>query len=179
VKKLNKMLPTRTTTDKLLHFGATMIVTESKLKAPVDFGELRDSEKVIRKRIDKKRGMYIFGFNRVYAEVMDRGFRERIIRPKKAKALYIPITRLGKRTGPQKGSRRGLSQSRNSGGAVAGRDFIFAKSVKAPKMKSYGSKRGPNRYFSGTIRKMARNPKRFLRKMGEAWVRQIRLQQGN
>jgi len=158
--------------DEIARFGAESIIAEAILKVPVDMGELQQSTDI--QRLSK--GVYRFGFFKSYAKVMDQGFNKKIIKPVKAKALFIPITRRGKRSGPARGGIRRLGASRASGGAIAGKDFIFRKSMKAPRMKAYGSRRGPNRYFSGTVKKMTSNKIKFLEKLARAFKQQLKIQ---
>jgi len=179
LKKIEKLTGTTESLSTLLRFASESIIATAKQKAPSNFGELIQSDFITRQSVTKKGGSYKIGFNKAYAAYMDRGFRTRIMRPIHAKALYIPITRRGMRTGPLRGSLRGLGQSRSSGGAVKGRDFVLRASAKKPRLKSYGSRRGPNQFFSGTLLRIQSDPRKFLRKLGSAWVRQIRLQQGN
>jgi len=66
----------------------------------------------------------LIGSNLVYAEIQEYGGD---IVPKTAKALFIPMSSLGRKTGPQKGGGSGL---------VFGTDFILSQKVTI-KPKSY------------------------------------------
>lgn len=178
VREIEKLTATRTTTDDLLKFTALYILTEAQLRAPVNFGELRGSEFIQPESVSPSGGVYRFGFSKSYAWVMDKGFEKKVIRAKPGKALYIPITRRGARSGALSGGLRALSGSRRSGGAVLDRDFVLRKSMKTPPLRPYGNPRGPNQYFSGTIQRLAGDPTKLLRKIGEAWMGQMRRQAG-
>lgn len=171
VKNINNMNISGASADRILKFAAEDLINKAQLKAPVNFGDLQRSQ-FLKKSINAKgdRNGYRIGFNKNYAKQMDTGFDTKIIKPKKAKALYIPITRRGARTGPTSGGIRRLSQSRGQGGPQVNRDFVFRKSMKAPRVKTYGSQRGPNRFFSGTIERVQRNPKDYLDTLGETFI---------
>lgn len=179
IQKLKNMSVKNATADRMVKFAAEKVLADMTDKVPVDFGDLRNSS-YIKKTLNQKsdRNAYIVGFNKNYAKQMDTGFEKNVIRPVKAKALYIPITRKGKRTGPTKGGVRRLQASRTGGGAVAGRDFVFVKSVKAPSVKTYGSRSGPNRYFTGTMERLQRSPKKFLKRFEDAFIQHLRTQAG-
>lgn len=139
--------------------------------APRFLGELKGSSEV-----ERPTPKYVrFGFNKKYAEIMDRGWRVSVIRPRKAKALFIPLTRRAARIGPIKTGVRSIKQGRKPrkkrvsvGGlrrAIQGKfitkakqqtnaEFIFRMKVKTRKAVK-GSRTGPNYYFSGTIRDMS------------------------
>lgn len=179
INQIERMTATRTTTDNLLRFASEYILTAARIKAPVNYGELRDSELVQPVSVSEDGGVYRFGFSKNYAWVMDKGFKKSVIRAKPGKALYIPITRRGVRTGGlRRGGLRNLSESRNSGGAVLDRDFVLRKSMRTPPLRPYGNPRGPNRYFSGTIRKLTRDKRKLLGDIGVAWMGQMRRQVG-
>ena len=179
MRKINSLKIDKAKAAKIVQFAGEKVLADMTDKVPVDFGDLRNSS-FLKKQLATKpeKATVRIGFNKNYAKQMDTGFEKRIIRPVRAKALYIPITRKGKRTGPTRGGIRRLQATRTGGGAVAGRDFVFRKSVKAPSVKTYGSRNGPNRYFTGTMDRIKRNPKQFLRRLEDAFIRNFRVQAG-
>jgi hypothetical protein len=90
---------------------AYFVLRKAAIRAPRRFNSpgLKGSFAVERGR---RRNEVNFGFNTSYAEIMDRGWRTPIIRPKRAKALFIPLTRRGARRGPLKGQSRVLWQNK-------------------------------------------------------------------
>lgn len=168
---------TNKSTSKALSVGAFGTIAKAQRRAPVRFGALLNSARVDPVQMDTVR----FGFNLSYADVMDRGWRVSVIKPKRAKVLVIPISRRAARQGSLTGDV--LKLRRSTGGklavkagrkrvqtrnpitstptSVAGKtkrrsltgkeDFIFALSV-VPRKAQKGSRRGPNYYFSGTLR---------------------------
>lgn len=124
---------------------AKTIIGEAKKNAPKGFfGNLKKSG-FVRKRNRNIR----LGFDAPQARVMDIGFKKNVIKPLNPKGnLFIPLTARAARVGPRK--RRPSAVRRRSP------DFIFRKSVKTPKAR-FRKKKGPNRYFSGTINKLKKN----------------------
>lgn len=180
--------------------AAEAIMGEARRKAPFRFGELRDSDVVEVQNRGGRRGEggkeVIFGFNKSYAAVMDRGWRVPYIEPVRASGLWIPLTRRAARRGPQKrggnvrrktrrnrggNSRastsnpkvRGIGRGRG-GGRQAGRrqDFIIVPRVKTRKARP-GSKTGPNFYFTNTVNKHLRSG-RTIANMGKVAQRLLR-----
>lgn len=90
-----------------IYAAGASIGRKAAIRSPKLFGELQNSleiENVVNNTVR-------FGFNKSYAEVMDSGWKTPIIKPKKAKALFIPLTRKGARQGPLKGDLRKLRNS--------------------------------------------------------------------
>jgi len=142
-----------------------MILAESRLHAPVELGELRDSDTKNLISLNDDVARWELGFTERYAEVQDRGWKTRIIRPVNAGALFIPLTRRARRAGS--GGYLGL---------IHGTDYILRNSVRTPRVRRYGSDVGPNRFFSGTIKKMVRSRRQFRQRVATAWVRLMRAQ---
>jgi hypothetical protein len=121
---------------------ADSILTEASARAPVEsgaLGEARRRERVV----EGQRVAVRFGFSRRYAAFQDAAGRtpgEVIeIRPKKAKALFVPLHPGARRHRPgadpaEEGFERGL-------------DYVLASKVKI-KVKPAFSAEGPNKYFS-------------------------------
>jgi hypothetical protein len=114
--------------------------------------------------VEKNRKAVVFGFNRAYAAFQDAPGRSapHVIKPRKKKWLYVPITQAGRRhrlgANPKN---EGLifggfvRRVKGTGGGSGGRDradYILAKEVVIP-IKSYGSAIGPNHYFSETVKR--------------------------
>lgn len=142
-----------------------MILSEARLHAPVELGELRDSEGKNLLHLSGDEARWEIGFSENYAEVQDQGWKTRIIRPMNTSALFIPLTRRARRAG-----------SSNWLGLDEGTDYIMRNQVKAPRMRRYGSDIGPNRFFSGTIKRMTRNRRQFRQRVARAWVALMRAQ---
>ena len=79
--------------------------------------------------------------------MMDIGFRKKVIRPIRAKKLFIPISRRAHRIGPTRGAIRGLVATTTRGGLQYGTDFVLVSSVRTPTARR-GSRKGPNFYFT-------------------------------
>lgn len=159
------------------------ILAESQRKAPFRFGQLRNSANSERRRLTTPGAFLRFGFTVKYAAVMDQGWKVRRIVPKRAKGLFIPLTRRAARMGPRKRTaavtasqrtplRRRGPQARASRKKTTGKDFIIVPSVKPPKAR-YGRKKGPNRYFSGTLQRKTKDGT-MLRTMGRVLERGLR-----
>jgi len=86
-----------------------------------------------------------FGFNMEYASVQDSGFPGETIKPRKAKSLYVPISDKGRRY-------HTLGKNPDEESLIYGIDYVYKKQVHVPN-KAYGSKKGPNKYFSETLKR--------------------------
>lgn len=115
---------------------------------PTDLGELAASGSV---QDGDAQGEVVFGFNKEYASFQNlpRSGEVAIIRPKRKKKLYIPLTRRG-RLKHQYGANPAEE------GLVRGVDYVLKDEVTI-KAKPYGSDVGPNRYFTGTLERRLKN----------------------
>lgn len=105
---------------ELLTKGAYFVLSKASRKAPVSgVGSpgLAGSQLVSAPQGNSVR----FGFDRPYAEIMDRGWKTPTIRPRKAKALFIPITARGARRGPLRGDLLRLRKADGKSGMVGGK----------------------------------------------------------
>jgi hypothetical protein len=119
-------------------FAAELLVGEASRRAPVEFGALQNSDVV-----EKPRGRSVkFGFNARYSAIMDSGWKTKYIYPRRAKALFVPISRRAKRYGSRARAPRSLKY---------GKDFLLLKRVGPMPVAVKGRSQGPNKYFSGTI----------------------------
>ncbi len=108
---------------------------------PTDTGDLTGSGAV---ESDLGAGKVRFGFNKVYANFQDGDGRSvQVIRPKRKKVLYVPLTDKGRR-------RHRVGRNPRTEGLVFGEDYTLKKSVRVS-IKPYGSPIGPNQYFTGTL----------------------------
>lgn len=156
--------------------------------APVALGKLHQSYFIEDYADPRIHGAGIrFGFNRIYARLQDwpkaLGPGPVIVRPKRKRWIYVPLTKRARtkpygaipppdwifggfvmRLGRSRPRRNFLSKAASQGWQA---DYVLAKEVHIP-VKSWGSSRGPNRYFSETfnhckkaitdaLRNMARN----------------------
>jgi len=117
------------------------ILKRARRRAPRKSGSLRNSGFTRRQR-----RQVIVGFKAPHARIMDTGLK-RPIRSRSGGKLFIPLTERGARIGPR--ARRAAPKGRRR----KQKDFVFAESVTLPKAK-YGRRKGPNLYFTGTVRKM-------------------------
>lgn len=117
------------------------LIAKTVENAPSDTGELRGSGDV---ESNLTKGIVRFGFNKVYANFQDGDGRSiQVIRKKRKKALYIPITQKGRR-----GHR--LGRNPKNEGLVFNVDYTLKNEVQVS-TKPYGSPIGPNQYFTGTL----------------------------
>ena len=141
-KKLQKLVkafkPDQPTMKKAMRFSAEWMLGMAQNKAPVDQGSLGASSSTQ----EVKDGVE-FGFNTSYAAVQDLGFKGEKLRPRKAKALYVPISDKGRRY-------HTLGKNPATEGLMWGIDYVLAGEVQI-RNKPYGSDRGPNKYFSETL----------------------------
>lgn len=169
--------------------GARVVLEDAKKRAPVGFtGNLKKSAFLQLGQVRDQRGRFAggqgiqFGFNAPYATIMDIGWRKRIIRPVRAKALWIPLTRAAALRGPRK-STSARSLQRRVTGTRSGRgprvrtqrqnrDFILVPFVRTRRPRA-GAKKGPNLYFTTAVRKAARG-RTVLRHMAAAITKQLR-----
>jgi hypothetical protein len=86
-----------------------------------------------------------FGFNRVYAAFQDApGLAgSYVLIPKKKRMLYIPLSDLGRK--------HVYGANPRLEGLVWGKDYVLTKRVTMA-IKGYRSMKGPNHYFSETLR---------------------------
>ena len=111
---------------------------------PSDKGELSRSGSVQRVRP----GVYQFGFNCEYASFQDYPGKPVgsiiEIRPVRKKWLYVPLTVRGRRQHVYGGNPE-------TEGLVYGEDYTLKRFVRI-RIKPYGHKFGPNKYFSQTVK---------------------------
>jgi len=132
--------------------SAKKMVATAVRKAPEESGKLKGSDYV-----GKVRGTRVlrvkFGFRlrSEYGEIQDTGFNmstgDRIY-PKTAKFLYVPLTP-GAR-GASKSKIKMMKRSRRRGD---GGEYMLLPYVRKPRVRRYGSALGPNKYFSGTVKR--------------------------
>lgn len=116
---------------------AKEIVKVAAQKAPKNTGTLKRSG-FVNKATGKRIVKISFGFRSKHAEVMDTGFQKAgWLYPKNAKALAIPLGKGGIKR------RKGQSKKK----------YIYLPRVKKPRLRVYGSKIGPNRYFTETVKR--------------------------
>ncbi len=117
------------------------LISKAVDKAPSDVGELKGSGAV---ESNLGKGIVRFGFNKVYANFQDGDGRSvQVIRPKRKKALYVPLTQKGR-----KGHR--LGRNPKNEGLEFKVDYTLKKEVRVS-TKPYSSTNGPNKYFTGTL----------------------------
>lgn len=87
-----------------------------------------------------------FGFNKAYAAFQDQPGKSGIVevRPVRKKMLYVPIS--------QRGRLHRLGNNPRNEGLVYGEDYVLKKVVRIS-IKPYGSPKGPNHYFSETLKR--------------------------
>lgn len=127
-------------------FAAGRLVLDAKKRAPENIRELKGSGFTERPKGGGSNFSVGFGFKSSHARVMDTGFKVRFIRPRRAKALFIPKTkraariRAAGRLGPGSGLRKGI-------------DFDFvSKPIRSAGKPVRRRRKGPNLYFSETIK---------------------------
>ncbi len=131
---------------KALTKEAAIIAQELITKAveapvPTDTGELAGTGAV---ESNLGSGIVRFGFNKVYANFQDGdGRRVQVIRKKRKKALYVPLTEKGRR-------RHRLGRNPRTEGLKFNVDFTLKREVRVT-TKPYGTPIGPNQYFTGTL----------------------------
>lgn len=110
---------------------------------PRDKGTLAGSDSV---QLNSANGEVTFGFNSVYAAFMDQPGKTGYvtIKPRRKKALYIPLSR--------KGEKHRFCHNPKDEGLEWGKDYVLKKSVRVP-IRTYGSSKGPNHYFSETLKR--------------------------
>lgn len=150
-----------------MEFTARQIMAEAKRRAPYRFGELRESD-FIRPRQGFGRSLSVtMGFAAQHAAVMDQGWQVEVIRPVRARALFIPLSRRASRLSSASGGRLGQLLKTRGSALKRGVDFVFAQSVRPPKPVK-GRRKGPNYYFSGTIQDFASgSPSRALKGLAQ------------
>lgn len=124
--------------DRVLNFTAEWVLGIAQKHAPVDQGTLQSSANSERVKNGVK-----FGFNTEYAAAQDLGFKGETIKPRRKQALYVPISDKGKRY-------HTLGANPSTEGLKWGVDYVLKQQVHVPN-KSYGSAKGPNKYFSETL----------------------------
>lgn len=121
---------------------AERMTATARLRAPFRFGQLRDSDFADPVQIlGRAKFRARFGFAANHAKIMDTGWDVSEIRPRTAKALFIPLSRRAARQGPR--GRNLIIGGQNP-------DAIFVKRVRTPKPKR-GRRKGPNFYFTSTV----------------------------
>lgn len=141
VKKLTKVFGSDAVVKDLDLIAEELLRRSIDSPIPSDQRNLANSAATF---VDKRRKEVSFGFNRSYAAFQDAPGRTTpyIIRPKRKKILYIPLT--------QKGRLHRRGNNPKDEGLVRGKDYFLAKKVTI-KIKAYGSAKGPNHYFSQTL----------------------------
>lgn len=126
----------------LYNVGRDMM-NEARRKAPYEQGNLKNSAVVGQARkLSSFRWQQYNRFTARYANIQNTGFKRKVLKPKRAKALFIPLNERARRMGPDRSIRN----------LVNGVDYIFRKRVYTPPIRR-GSARGPNRFLSDTVRK--------------------------
>lgn len=160
LKKLTKTFSPEVVLDEMELVAEALLKKAIDSPIPSDTRFLANSATSI---VEKNRKAVVFGFNRVYAAFQDAPGRSSpyIIKPRKKKWLYVPLTQAGRRhrlgANPQS---EGLTfggfvrrvKGTGGGGGGGGADYILAKEVVVP-IKPYGSAIGPNHYFSETLKR--------------------------
>lgn len=124
------------------------LVAEELLRRSIDSPVPSDTRNLANSAstfVSKSRKEITFGFNSKYAAFQDAPNRTApyVIRPVRKKILYIPIS--------QKGKLHRAGNNPKLEGLKRGVDYVLAKKAVIP-IKSYGSVKGPNHYFSQTFR---------------------------
>lgn len=120
---------------------AEQLISKAIDVIPSDVGELAGSGAV---ESNLSTGIVRFGFNKVYANFQDGDGRStQVIRKKRKRALYIPITEKGRR-------QHRLGRNPKNEGLEFLIDYTLKQSVRVS-TKPYGSPIGPNQYFTGTL----------------------------
>lgn len=157
LKELERQFRTEDILDEMEVIGQELIKRSINAPIPSDTRLLANSGDTV---IDRNRKSVTFGFNQVYAAFQDAPGRTKpyIIRPKRKKWIYVPVSQAGRRHRLGANPRneglvfggfidRTKGRGVNRGGDA---DYILAKEVVVP-VKRYGSEVGPNHYFSGTL----------------------------
>lgn len=166
IRKLQKVYSDEAIVDELELVADELIRRAIDSPIPSDQRNLANSATVNR-RVKQKE--VIFGFNRQYAAFQDAPGRTSpyVVRPKRKKILYIPIS--------QKGRLHREGNNPRLEGLERGKDYVLARKVTIP-IKPYGSAVGPNHYFSETLKKNTDFALRALalrlQKRGEQALRQ-------
>jgi len=141
LKRLQKKWGVESLTKEAASIAEELIAMTIESPVPTDTGDLAGSAAV---ETDLGAGKVRFGFNKVYANFQDGDGRSiQVIRPKRKKFLYVPITEKGRR-------RHRLGRDPKTEGLELKIDYTLRKEVQV-KTKKYGSPIGPNQYFTGTL----------------------------
>lgn len=141
LRRLQKKWGLESLTKEAASIAEQLISKTIESPIPTDTGDLAGSGSV---ESNPTKGVVRFGFNKVYANFQDGdGRSEQVIRVKRKKALYVPIT-------PQGRTRHRLGRNPATEGLRFNIDYTLKKEVRV-KTKSYGFFKGPNRYFTGTL----------------------------
>lgn len=143
--------------------AAEFVISKAQKRAPTGFGRLKNTDFV--ERVTERNDSFSveLGFSAPYAAIQDLGWKTATIKPRKAKKLFIPLSRRARRVGPTKGATRAVVGGTGRGGLQVGKDFVFADKVKTPKAQegghvgADGEQKGPNFYFSGALKKSAKS----------------------
>jgi len=131
----------------MLYPVARGLLAESQRRAPVDTGALGASGRLV---ATPGKAEITLGFTGPYASfqdgraALDRGLTEYLIRPKRKKKLFLPLTRKAKRI-------HRYCHNPAGEGLEYGVDYVLVKQVRV-RIKSFGSRLGPNQYFSHPFR---------------------------
>ena len=141
LKRLQKTWGPESLTKEAATIAEELIAITIEAPVPTDTGELAGSAAV---ETDLGSGKVRFGFNKVYANFQDGDGRKiQVIRPKRKRSLYVPLTQKGRR-------RHRLGRNPKNEGLKFNEDYTLAKEVRTT-TKPYGSPIGPNQYFTGTL----------------------------
>jgi hypothetical protein len=134
----------RSATQVAVREVALQALKQSDKRAPKGFtGDLKRS-RFLRNNNSTSTSGVEFGYRSRYANIMDRGFRKHIIRPIRAKALFIPRNARAQRM-------REAGALGPGSGLVIGRDFDLVARTRSAGPGRRFQRKGPNRYFSGTL----------------------------
>lgn len=141
---------------------ASLVLNKAKKRAPRFTGDLRGSS-FIGTGIG---GNLVIGFDADQARVQDTGWTVPVIRPVRAKALFVPLTPAAASRGAQRsgGKRRNVRRSSRRSAGRPGitrpkpnkKGFLILPYVKTRAVQRFGLK-GPNLYFTGTLDEMSRS----------------------
>ncbi len=164
--QLNKRVQQRVLLQSVT-LGARFINKEAVKRAPRGLSQpgLASSDYVGQAKRNGDRAEVTFGFSAQHSQVMDQGFKVAIIKPIRAKRLFVPLSRRAVRQGPTTGAIRALAASKaagpgsgsggtkqaskaKAGGLVHGKDFLLLKEVKTPPLRKGASNKGPNRFMT-------------------------------
>jgi hypothetical protein len=141
LKELEKEWSAQKLLKELERIGQILLSRAVEAPVPTDRGKLAGSTK---SETNKGKKEVTIGFNKVYAAFQDGGKKaEQVIKPRKKKFLFLPISK--------KGRKHVTGRNPRSEGLKQGVDYLLVKKVTV-KTKAYGNPVGPNKYFSETLR---------------------------